>query len=85
LWVSFLLVEVFSVFLFLFRKDLFRLICLPACPPVRGIFVRAKETKKKKKEQGTNKDGNEEGGKRWRAEKDKKQLFVKRVELFPSL
>jgi hypothetical protein len=54
---------------------------------VRGIFVRPRETKKKKKKkkQETNKDGNEEGGKRWRAEKDKKQLFVKRVELFPSL
>jgi hypothetical protein len=53
---------------------------------VRGIFVRPKETKKKKKKkQETNKEGNEEGGKRWRAEKDKKQLFVKRVELFPSL
>jgi hypothetical protein len=56
---------------------------------VRGIFVRAKGTKKKKKKkkkkQETNKEGNEEGGKRWRAEKDRKQLFVKRVELFPSL
>jgi hypothetical protein len=53
---------------------------------VRGIFVRPRETKKKKKKkQETNKDGNEEGGKRWRAEKNKKQLFVKRVELFPSL
>jgi hypothetical protein len=55
---------------------------------VRGIFVRPKETtkkKKKKKKQETNKEGNEGGGKRWRAEKDKRQLFVKRVELFPSL
>jgi hypothetical protein len=52
---------------------------------VRGIFVRRRETKKKKKKQETNKEGDEEGGKRWRAEKDKKQLFVKRLELLPSL
>jgi hypothetical protein len=52
---------------------------------VRGIFVRPKETKKKKEKQETNQEGNEEGGERWRAEKDTKQLFVKKVELFPSL
>jgi hypothetical protein len=48
--------------LVLFQKDLFRFSCLLACPPVRGIFVRAKEMKKKKKKQETNKEGNEEGG-----------------------
>jgi hypothetical protein len=58
----FSLLKSFSVFLVLFRKDLFRFSCLPACPPVRGIFVRPKETKKKKKKQETNKEGNEEGG-----------------------